>query len=135
MLVEYTKPDLEMKGLKAKELYLKRKEKATENAKDNFSQSNYEDQQDALRALWTTQNTINGAIRPENTVVQEERNRIRREHYRRWNDYGKEFFQNVDIHHVWIAGTAEYTRVAFVERDAHKRGVIKVVSVLRGELP
>jgi hypothetical protein len=108
MLVEYAKTNFEMKGLKAKELNLKRKVKATEKAKDDSSQLGYRDQQEALCMIWKKQNTINGVVRPENTVIQEERNRIRREHYKRWNDYGREFFQNVDIHHVWVDGTAAY---------------------------
>ena len=135
MFVEYVKNNLEMKGVKAKDLNLKRREKAMEKAKDDFLRLDYKDQQDALCTIWKKQNTISGVIRPKNTEIQEERNRIRHEHYRRWKNYGKEFFQNVDIHHVWIEGTADYTGVAFVEREAHRRGIIRVVSIIRGKVP
>jgi hypothetical protein len=66
------------------------------------------------------------------TGISGERERVRmRDRYK----YGKLMdLSGLEIHHIWKDGTAEYTGIALVEAKAHRRGKIKVIKVLEGEI-
>ena len=69
----------------------------------------------------------------EHTGLQGERNKVRNKH---WYQYRaiKESTPNSVFHHEWIPGTAKYRGVALVDKEMHRRGIIKVIKLLEGQI-
>lgn len=74
------------------------------------------------------------ALKYNRTGLPGERNRIRAKHRGLWSIYKKTIAPNSQIHHCWIANTAEYRGVALVEANQHMHGFINVIEILEGEI-
>ena len=70
----------------------------------------------------------------ERTGLRRKRNGIREKHGRRYRQYKKIIAPDSQLHHDWLAGTAEYNGVALVEADAHRHGFIDVIQILEGQI-
>ena len=68
------------------------------------------------------------------TGLRAERHKIRTIHAHNWKPYKDIIAPNSQIHHSWQPGTAEYSGVALVEKDAHQHGIIDVIEILEGAI-
>ena len=73
-------------------------------------------------------------LKYDSTGLRGKRNRIRRKHRHQYQPYKQIIAQESQIHHSWLPETADYTGVALVEADQHRRGYIDVIQILEGEI-
>ena len=62
------------------------------------------------------------------------KNRIRTKHGHLYCLFKRIIAPESQIHHQWIPGTADYTGIALVEKDAHMQGFVDVIRILEGEI-
>ena len=73
-------------------------------------------------------------LRYKQTGISGERERIRMRHNYKYQAIKKTKAIECELHHEWVVGTAKYRGVAFVEKEAHRHGVIKVIELLEGAI-
>ena len=64
-----------------------------------------------------------------------------KERAKAYNKYGsikkrleKKLGIKLQLHHEWIDGTAQYNGLALVDAELHRKGIIKVILLLEGEI-
>ena len=62
-----------------------------------------------------------------------ERILVRMRHRKQYHGI-KEATPNTEFHHEWIPGTAKYRGLALVDKEMHRRGIIKVIKLLEGQI-
>lgn len=67
------------------------------------------------------------------TGLQGERKSIRDKHRKQYHAISQAT-PNSALHHQWIPGTANYLGVALVDKELHRRGIIKVIKLLEGQI-
>lgn len=60
-----------------------------------------------------------------------ERNKIRQKDYRLYKNL---ITPAIEIHHEWILDTAKYRGVALVDKSKHRKGIIEIIKILKGEI-
>lgn len=66
--------------------------------------------------------------------VPHEKGLLRQKHAYLYAPYKRIIAPESQIHHEWVAGTADYRGVALVEKDQHMHGFIDVIQVLDGDI-
>ena len=70
----------------------------------------------------------------QRTGLQQQRRKIRWHHWHLYRHIKKAIAPNSVFHHEWIPGTADYRGVALVDKGLHRRGIIKVIKLLEGQI-
>ena len=70
----------------------------------------------------------------ERTGLRSKRNKIRANHAHMWQQFKNIIAPDLQLHHRWNVGSANYTGLALVEKDQHMRGFIDVIQILDGEI-
>ena len=68
------------------------------------------------------------------TGLPHERGLVRKRHQKRYSPYKQVIAPDSQIHHEWVANSADYTGVALVEKDQHLHGFVDVIRILDGEI-
>ena len=68
------------------------------------------------------------------TGLPHEKNLVRKKHGYLYRPYKRIIAPDSQLHHEWSPGTADYTGVALVEKDAHIHGFVDVIRILEGEI-
>ena len=66
--------------------------------------------------------------------LRHERILIRNRHRKEFHEIKDTLAVEVELHHEWIGDTTEYRGMAFVEKVAHRNGIIDVILLLDGEI-
>jgi hypothetical protein len=110
---------------KSRRTQLRNRVNKAREAQEEFQKLHYSEQQEILRDMWKKrEGHYSRSGLPQNITAA--RNKIRQAHCAKWPS------DVLDHHHEWIEDTAEYTGVALVEREAHRHGIINVVTLLEG---
>lgn len=73
-------------------------------------------------------------LRYMETGLQKNRNRVRGRDGKRYRPYKNIIAPESQLHHEWVANSADYRGVALVEKDQHMHGVIDVIQILEGKI-
>ena len=74
-------------------------------------------------------------LKYDHTGIPGEKYKIRTKHAKQYKPFKAIIAPESQIHHEWLNdGTAAYSGVALVEKDAHMHGFVDVIEILDGEI-